>query len=253
MYVATGNRSYDYKLQVGNEGQGAVYIRSIASVTSTVEDFFTERDAVTEDFATISGLELVEKEYTRPDATVKSLDDNGNVVESTRTFEPYAVFTGNNLYKFIDYATIDVDNVIDETDIVEDDEEEDTTTTDPVYVTPRNIALEIISIILSLVLLGVLITVLVRNVIKSRRDKIDTTKTYYNRDSREKALNAISEKKKLINVDDDDSEEEYDYTLAEKVGEEDVTEEVIDLDTLTQAPIDESETPTDETPNGDGE
>ncbi|MBQ9781984.1 MAG: hypothetical protein IJW26_02245, partial [Clostridia bacterium] len=261
MYVATGNRSFDYKLRIGNEGQGAVYIESLTSTTPTAEDFALDKQSLKDDFATISGLEFAEKEFTRLPATVTSLDDNGNKVESTRTFEPTVVFAGNNVYKFIDYTTIDIEDEIDETNIVEDEEEE-TTTTDPVYVTPKNIALEIITIILSIVLLGVLVTVLVRNVIKSRRNKIDTTKTYYSRDSREKALNAISEKKKRINVDDDESGEEYDYTLAEKVGEEDVTEEVIDLDTLTQAPIDDSEVPAsddagsddqDETPNGDGE
>ncbi len=247
MYVATGNRGFDYKLQIGNEGLGAVYIKNISTVTSTLSDFISEREILTDDFATISGLEFGEEEYTRLPATVKSLDEDGNEVESTRTFEPTVVFSGNNLYKFIDYTTIDVESVIDETDQVEDEEEDtEEDPTNPSYVNEKSVALEIISILLSVVLLGVLITVLVRNIIKDRRKRIVKTKNYYSRDSRDKALNAISEKKKNINVDDDD--EEYDYTLAEKVGEDDdtVTEEIIDLETLTQAPIDDSQT-TEET------
>ena len=88
---------------------------------------------------------------------------------------------------------------------------------------------------------SVFVTVLIRNAIDNRRKKIVKTKNYYNRDSRDKALNSISIKKKDINVEDD--EEEYDYTLAEQVDEDDTTtEEIIDLETLTQAPIDESQT-----------
>ncbi len=251
LYVATGNRGFDYKLQVGNEGQGAVYIKSIAAVTSTVDNFFTERYAYTDDYADVEGLEFVEKEYTRLPATVTSLDENGKEVESIRTFEPYTVFAGNELCKFVDYATIDIENTIDETNVeTEEEEEEETDETNPVYVTPRSVALEIISIIISVVLLGVLITVSIRNAVKNRRNKINRTKTYYSRDTRDKALNAISQKKQQINVDDDT--EEYDYSAAEQVSDEDnVTEEIIDLDTLTQAPIDDSETPTseDDTPS----
>ncbi len=255
MYVATGNRAFDYKLQIGNKGLGAVYVQRVSISNSDASAFVLDQETLKDDFASITGLEFTEKEYTRADATVKSLDENGNEVTSTRTFEPTTVYAGNNLYKFIDYTTTFVENEIDETNVSETpDEEESTTPEDPVYVTPKNLALEIISIILSIVLLGVLVTVLVRNMIKRKKDKLDTTKTYYSRDSREKALNAISDKKKRINVEQDD--EEYDYTLAEKVGDEDeVTEEVIDLDTLTQAPIDDSEvageTPSDDATDGD--
>ncbi len=245
MYIATGNRSVDYKLQVGNQGQGTVYIENISAVSSDATDFVLDKTTLKDDFATISGLEFTEREYTRLPATVTSLDDDGNEVTSTREFEPKVIFAGNNLYKFIDYTTVDVENTIDETEVEDEETEEETEDpTNPVYSTSRNVALEIISILLSVVLLGVLVTVFIRNLIKNRRSKIETTRIYYSRDSRDKALNAISSKKSKINVEDDD--EEYDYTLAEKADEEDVVdEEVIDLDTLKQAPIDESETPSD--------
>ena len=240
MYVATGNRGFDYKLQIGNEGVGAVYIKSIVTVNATESDYITQNELLKDDFDTIEGLKFSEEEYTRAPATVKYLDEDGNEAETTRTFEPAVAFSGNNLYKFINYSMIDAEEVIDEREEVEEEEEEEDPT-NPTYVNEKDIALEIVSIILSVVLLGVLITVFVRNIVKDRRKKIVKTKNYYSRDSREKALNAISEKKKNINVDDDD--EEYDYTLAEKVGEEDdtVTEEIIDLETLEQGPIDDSQ------------
>lgn len=240
MYVATGNRGFDYKLQIGNEGVGAVYIKSIVTVNATESDYITQNELLKDDFDTIEDLKFSEEKYTRAPATVKYLDEDGNEAETTRTFEPAVAFSGNNLYKFINYSMIDAEEVIDEREEVEEEEEEEDPT-NPTYVNEKDVTLEIVSIILSVVLLGVLVTVLVRNIVKNRRKKIVKTKNYYSRDSREKALNAISEKKKNINVDDDD--EEYDYSLAEKVGEEDdtVTEEIIDLETLEQGPIDDSQ------------
>lgn len=242
IYVATGNRGFDYKLQIGNQGQGVVYIKSIASVTSTTSDFATQKELLKDDFSDIAGLEFSEQKHTRATATVKTLDEDGNEVEGTRTFEPTVVFSGNDIYKFINFTTIDADEVIDETEVTEEEEEAEEDATNPTYVNEKNIALEIISIILSLVLLGVLVTVLVRNAINDRRKKIVKTKNYYSRDSRDKALSNIAKKKKEINVEDD--EEEYDYSAAEQIDEDDdtTTEEIIDLDTLTVAPIDESET-----------
>ncbi len=243
IYLQTGNKDVDYRVEVGNIGQGMVYISKILSDASDSTGF-ENKDSVNEDFTSIdTAYAFAKMEYTRATSIVTYTDENGNDATKERTYSPTVICQGNKMLKYASLATIDVENEIDERKKVETEdsdideiapEEQEGT-----FVPTKNIGLEIVTIIISVVLLGVMITVFIRTSFKNKKRKIDTKKSYYDRDARDKAISAINDKKRKIDVSDDDSE--YDYTLAEQVTEEPVSEEVIDLEEIQEAPIDSSE------------
>ncbi len=243
IYLQTGNKEIDYRVEVGNIGQGMVYISKIQTDASDSTGF-DNKDSTNEDFTSIDTAYAFDKmEYTRATSTVTYTDEDGNDATKERTYSPTVICQGNKIIKYASLKTIDVENEIDERKNVEN-EDSDTDEIAPeeqegTFVPTKNIGLEIVTIILSVVLLGVMITIFIRTSFKNKKRKLDTKKSYYDRDTRDKAINAINDKKSKIDVSDDDSE--YDYTLAEQVNEDPITEEIIDLEEIQEAPIDSSE------------
>ena len=242
-YVATGNQDKSFRLEIwnGDKGvgsKGAIYFESVISTTIEETAFNMDRSSLEEDFSEINGYAFEIKKHTRPNAIVKETVD-GEVKETTKTFNPQEIYAGNQLVKFASFATIDCDEVIDNT--VEDDHDHDhdheTETEEDGYNVTTDAALQISSIVIALVLLAVMIVIVIRNNFKKKVRKQGKIKEFYGRDIREKALEKIASKKKEVQLAD--TEEEYDYEEAELVDEES-TDEVIE-ETIDET-VDQTET-----------
>ena len=242
-YVATGNQDKSFRLEIwnGDKGvgsKGAIYFESVISTTIEETAFNMDRSRLEDDFSEINGYAFEIKKHTRPNAIVKETVD-GEVKETTKTFKPQEIYAGNQLVKFASFATIDCDEVIDNT--VEDDQDHDhdheTETEEDGYNVTTDAALQISSIVIALVLLAVMIVIVIRNNFKKKVRKQGKIKEFYGRDIREKALEKIASKKKEVQLAD--TEEEYDYEEAELVDEES-TDEVIE-ETIDET-VDQTET-----------
>ena len=105
--------------------------------------------------------------------------------------------------------------------VVEEPEDED-------YTLSEDVALQISSIILAAVLLLVLIIVFARNIIKKKNRKERKIKSFYDRNTRDKAMKKIADKKRNISVDLDEEVGEYDYDEAQNIGNEEIKEEIVE-------------------------
>ncbi len=230
-YVATGNKDMSCRLEIWNGdkdsgSQGAIFFESVISTTIEESVFNMDKDNYIDDYSEIEGYEFETKKHTRPNAIVKETID-GEVVESTKTFNPQEIYAGNQLVAFANFETIHYDEVIDNT-VVEDDDHDhdhDHEAEEDGYTVTTDAALQISTIAIAIVLLAVMIAVLVRTTFKNRVKKQGKIKEYYGRDVREKAMNKIASKKNEVKLAD--NEEEYDYEEAQAIDEE-ATEEVVE-------------------------
>lgn len=265
-YVATGNEAIDYRVEIWNGSRdgstnsvGTIYIDNVYVSESDADCFAFDKAQYKDEFAALGdAYEFSGFNYTRT-ATVLYTDENGKDATKTRTFAPTEVFTGNDLVKFVSYETIDVDNEIDER-TTDDDSSDDTDTdeSDPYKASlSQNLPLLIISGIIAGVLIIAVVAVIIKQNVKKKAVTTKKKQSYYDRNTREKTLNKIVEKKAKIDVEKDDEPAEYDYEEAAKIGEEttETTEEVIDVEELEKEPEVVAENTTEETVNNedDGE
>ena len=264
-YVAAGNENINYRLEISLENAGTVFLHSFyedISIIESIPALDNEIKELEKDFAEMGDSYKLSEPltHTRAPATVLSTDEDGNDVESTRTFEPTEIYTTNGVYTFAKYHTIFVENEIDEREETEEDTETEDTTEDAYEVT-ADLGLQISSLVLALALIGVLIVVLIRNFKKKTTNRKAVIESYYDRNTRDEAMAKIAKKKAQINVSDDEEVTEYDYEEAELVNEEETVEEmaeevVIDAEEIKQeadvvieentAETNEEETPSEE-------
>ncbi len=236
-YVTAGNEDVDFRVEISNGSatqgsQGVVLTEGANVLVSTSSEFASIRN----DFSILQGdeYEFSSIKHTRAPSTIKSNGEDGEVVETTQYYPEMEVYSGNEYAKFVTYETLFADSVIDnttETDTETDTEDEHEHNEG--YNLTTDVALQISSIIIALVLIAVIIVIIIRNALKKRARKLEKQATYYeedsgfNRNTREKAMKKISEKKakKQIELADDDDDVEYDYSEAEQIDE---TEEVIE-------------------------
>lgn len=251
-YVATGNQSIDYRVEIcngerGTDGSvGTVFVDNVYISSSSATSFNADKVQYKNEYSAIGNeYQFQGFDFTRK-ATVKYTDDDGNEATKEKVFDPTEVYAGNDLVKFVSYETIDVDNVIDETTSDDDNTSSDDTTTetDPYKASlAQDLPLLIISGIIAAVLIIAIIVVLVRSRASKKAKATKKRQVYYDRNSRDNALNKINEKKSKINLEKDDNPAEYDYEEAANIGndnevtetnEETTVEEVIDVNELTK-------------------
>ncbi len=240
-YVASGNETISFRVEISLEKAGTLFVHSLTddlSLFESVEALDKEIEDLEKEFEEI-GLELSQPlTHTRAPATVLSTDEDGNDVESTRTFEPTAVYTSNGLYTFAKFHTIFVENEIDERTTNDTETDTDTETDEDGYTVTTDLGLQISSLVLALALIAVLIVVIVRNFKKKTTTRKAVVESYYDRNTRDEAMAKIAEKKAKIVVSEDEEVAEYDYEEAQSINEE-ATEQVIEEN--TEAVIDAEE------------
>ncbi len=245
-YVTAGNEDFDFRVEISNgsaieSSEGSIITEGATVLTTEASDFNGIRNDFEQLAETNAEFKFTTKEHTRAPSTVKNNDENGEVVEYTQTYTPVDVYVGNAYAKFVTYETLLADSVIDNTTETKPDTEteDEHDHADEGYNLSTNVALQVSSIIIALVLVAVIVVILIRSALKKRAKKLEKQATYYdedsgfNRNTREKALKKISEKKlqreKEIELADDDENVEYDYFEAEQIDE---SEEVIEEETV---------------------
>lgn len=237
IYVATGNESKKYNIELWN---GAKDGSQNVTGTLFVEDIYIDTldyIQLTADMADYvelyAGTELAleEKSFTRV-ATVKYLDDNDEVKETTRTFESMTAYAANSTLLFADYTAIDADEVIDETDVKEEEpeEEEEEEGDNGGYQINNNVWLQFTSIVISVALILVVIVLLIKQIIGKRKTRGDKQKAYYSRDTRAEAMEKIAAKKAKMKAEAESkkAEEEAIEEETEETTEEEAMEEVVE-------------------------
>lgn len=247
-YVESGNKDISFRVQVENVNKGAVYTDGTTVSVIDANKMLADKNAYKADFKTAyeaneeekANYIFTSKAYTRVDTTVKELDEDGNEVTSVIKYQPTNIYEGNSIVKFFSYATIDVENEIDNTEKAPEETPEEEQPEEDAYTVSTSAVLEISSIVIAIALILVMIAVLVRNALKKRAAKMEKVAAYYeatstfDRNTREKTLRKIAEKKAKIALaekEEDEEVEEYDYEAAQNVieeGEEETAQETID-------------------------
>ncbi len=267
-YVQAGNEDISFRIMVANgsksaPSKGVVLFDGVTYTTIDTAKFQADKNALKLNFTQYANTftdEAKKAEYlfgapvmaTRNPTTVKSDGENGEVVETTQYYNPVEVYAGNNYAKFFSYETIHADDVIDNTTPKTEDST-DTETESDEYQPSLDVALQISSIMIAIVLIGVIITILIRNVIKKRAKRKARTQAYYEENSgfdkntREKVLKKIAEKKAKIALATDD--EEYDYDVASQIDESvEITEDLEEtVEEIEEAQLENQEETTEET------
>ncbi len=248
-YIASGNKNVDYRIEVwngdrpanNNKSQGTIFFESVVSSAYEEASFAYDKDLYVDEYKNSDDPFSTTHSHTRAPSTVKETVD-GETVTSTQYYQEKVIFIGNSLVKFADYTTLfadtEIDNTLAEEETPETEEEEDTG-----YKVEKDVALQISSIIIAVVLMAVMVIVFIRTVTKNKKKKKEKVASFYDRTSREKTLNKISKKKSEIVLDENTSED-YDYEKAQKVDEtenDEVENEssdatVIDVEQLKENP-----------------
>ena len=239
-YITAGNEDVEFRVRIANGSEDALSLGTILfdGVTYANVDsakILADKSALKLNFAALgSEYSFTSFMHTRAPSTVKEDGEDGEIIENTLTYLPTEVYLGNGYIKFVDYSTLFADDVIDNT--TPEDETEEETEEDTGYTVSTDVTLQISSIIIALVLIGVIITIILRDYFKKRAKRKAKTQAYYeevsnfDRNTREKTLKKIAEKKSNIALASDD--DEYDYDAAQMVNEE--VEETIE-DVVEQA------------------
>ena len=260
-YVQAGNEDISLRVMVSNgtketASQGVVLFEGVTFTTVDSAKIQADKSALKLNFTQFANSltdDTLKAEYaftskmdTRKPSTVKTDGEDGEVVETTQYYNPAEVFLGNEYAKFVSYETINADDVIDNTTPSTDEDGSTDTSTDEGYSVSLDVTLQISSIIIAVVLIAVMITILIRNGLKKRAKRKAKTQSYYeensgfDRNTREKTLRKIAEKKAKIALASDD--EEYDYDAAEKV------DESLEVETVEEV-VEETTEETVETPD----
>lgn len=237
-YITAGNEDINFRIKISTETAGTIVFDGIQVTNMEASQLTADKQAITLNFGALSTegeYKFEQVMHTRPASTVQTTDENGETVESTLYYQPTQVYYGNNYTKFINYSTINADEVIDNTTPVEDSEEDTETDEDSdEYSVKLNATLQISSIIIAVVLILVMIAIVVRNGLKKRAKRIAKTEQYYqatagfDRNARARTIKKVNDKKSKIALANDD--EEYDYDAAQNVDEtqEEIVEETFE-------------------------
>ncbi len=229
-YVQAGNEDISFRVMVSNgnketASQGVVLFEGVTVNSIDYDKFQADKNALKLNFTQYANsltdqalkaeCSFVSKMDTRSPSTIKTTGEDGEVIETTQYYNPTEVYLGNEYAKFVSYETINADDVIDNTTTT-DSEETTTTETEEGFTVSLDVTLQISSIIIAVVLLGVMITILIRNGLKKRAKRKAKTQAYYeegfgfDRNTRERTLKKIAEKKAKIALANDDDEYDYD-------------------------------------------
>ncbi len=246
--VTAGDNALPYRVELWN---GARDGETAAKAGIVLFDGYTAGTA-TNNKAIIDELKIDYNEeptvtsFTRVPTLISYTDDDGNDVSEYRTYEAtnviYEFATSKSL--IVDLTTIDAVTEIDNTTSDSDDSTTDSSSSDETSSdeTSFSWALQITSIIIAAVLILLLIVVLIKMLYDKHGKKKNSSKDYYNRNSRERAGLEIEAKnarkaKEAEKVTEEEPEEvqPYDYdnmenNIVEEVSEE-TTEEVVEEST----------------------
>jgi len=261
--VTTGNKSITYRPEF--------WLGSRDGTTSTGTVYFDNYSAVTvnktEKIGEIENMDAKEDnsiKYTRVPSVVsynkvtdeldsssssKTEIEKGYVeYEETTVYSEYNVADETLSRVFVyDFSTIDVEHTIDNTTGGSDDSSSSTSSSSASDDgTSLNWALQITSIIIAVIIIGLLIFVLIRSLLKNRKFKKTKSLEYYSRDSREIAgEKAIAKKleaeRKAKEAEETAEKEEYDYDNPEINNNDRL------METPEQSKADEANETTDET------
>ena len=259
-YITAGNEDIQFRVEISNGTEAEASVGTVftegATVTSIDASMIgVEKTALSSDFKVLgAGYEFdAPKTHTRANSIEKYTGADGETLERTITYQPKEVYFGNAYAKFVDYSTIHADDVIDNTTTSDSTTEDTETEEDEGYTLSTDVALQVSSIIIAVVLIVVILVILIRNGIKKRNKRKQKTASYYeeksgfDRNTREKTLKKIAEKKaKAVEVELSDDDGEYDYTLTEVEDEESETVEEVIEETTEETAEEESVEATEE-------
>lgn len=215
-FVTAGDTAISYRPEFwngsrnGENSKGIVCFDNYSVSTSTdFDNFLIDLD----DTSIIDSLT-----YTRQPLLVKQVDAKGNDKgEYYHNYTATTVYTEyNSKALFADFTTIDAETettveVADATlDTDSSEDSSSSSSSDASEETSFNWALQLTSIIIAAILIILLIVVLIKMLVEKNGSKKRKTASYYSRDSREKAHEAIQNKKvaKALKADSEEDEEE---------------------------------------------
>lgn len=225
-FVTAGDNSISYRPEFwngsrdGESSKGVVCFDNYSVSTSTdFDNFLIDLDDTTE----------TEKlDYTRQPLLVKQVDAKGNDKGTYyHTYSATTIYTlyGNANALYADFTTLDAETetTVEVADATIDTDSEDSSSSSSSSVvaneTSFNWALQLTSIIIAAVLIILLIVVLIKMLVEKNGSKKRKTASYYDRDSREKAHQAIQNKKvsKALKAEQEEEKEEEKIPEAEKL------------------------------------
>lgn len=253
-YITAGNEDIEFRVQISNgtattPSIGTVFTEGAVVTSLEPELISTEKRALSTDF----GGTFVSKTHTRAPSTVKTTNENGEVVETTQYYQPTEVYFANDYAKFVNYSTLFASDVIDNTVSTETPETPETEQApEQGYTLSPNVALQVSSIIIAIILIIVILVILIRQMVKKRNRRKEKSASYYeeksgfDRNTREKTLKKIAEKKakeskKVIDVELSDDDDEYDYSLTEIMDEDVEEDEELEENEIVDEDITEAE------------
>lgn len=255
-YLKAGNETFKYRVAIVNEGRGTILTEGANYANIDAAKFASDKRAIKFDFESYNNVldeyKFTSMSHTRPNSTVKTTGENGEVVETIKTYTPTEIYFANNYAKFVTFETLMADDVIDNTTPSDTTTEEDDHDHEDEYSVSLDATLQISSIIIALVLIAVIVVILLRKAFAKRAKRIEKVERYYDnngfdRDARERTYNKVARQKAKIALAEDD--EEYDYTQAENVDEteEDVEAFTEEVDEISEEVSETTETVENET------
>ncbi len=237
-YIASGNEDFNYRVEIWlgdrydeeeTKVTGTMFVENVIVSDYDEATFLYSKDLFVDAYQDADGYQA--QKHTRAPTTIKETDENGDTITTTKYYNEREIYNAYQYVKFIDYTTLFAENEIDNTVENDDHDHDHEGETEETFGVKTDVALQISSIIIAVVLIAVMIIVLIRTIFKNRKNRKEYVSSFYDRNSREKALKKIKENKSTILLDED-ADEEYNYDEAETIEEP----AVIDVDALNQNP-----------------
>ena len=266
--ITAGNEDINYRMELWNgsrdektKSSGIVLFDEASTSTPTMAEFKAKlaADDKIDETKTIK--------YTRMPSTVQYTDSNGDDAEMTRTYSSEVVFEQYTKLKTViaTYETIDVDHELDErtTDDEDDSSSSSSSSTTTDEETSYSLPLQIVSIVISVLMIIAILIIIIRKVIGEKHRKKVASQIFYNRDTRDSAQNAINankakresavKAKEEADAKEDAEEKPYDYDNPENNVENDENaEEVVSEEAVTEGTSEEADEATsDDTSTSD--
>lgn len=191
--ITAGISSIPYRVEIWNgardgsdNSQGLVIVDSVTTNTADTKSLIMKANA--------KGDLAEEISYKQAPTKVTYTDDDGNDQVKYTKYNSKVVFTKYNATNTIiaTHASIDVESETDET-TSDDDTSTETTEENP---TSFNWALQITTIIIAVLLIVALVAVFIRMILKNRKKKVAVTKSFYDKNARDKTNLKIAKNKR---------------------------------------------------------
>lgn len=258
-YVTTGNEAIDYKIEVWNgsrdasvKSEGLVAIGDIDVATLTESELALAKRRLAQSYNQNDEYKFNFEDgihFTRLPSTVKTdKNPNGEVrnYEKTDTKNAGIAFYTNKVATFANYSNINVESELDErtTEDSSSSSGSSSSSSSASTETSYSVGLYAATLSVSIALILILLIILVRKIYKAVKGKNKSTKSYYSRDTRAKAMEKIANDKlsKIQLTDENDEKTDYDYDNMENnvASDDEPTEETIEKIEITEDPSEET-------------